>query len=63
VVLSGLSLRSSDTFLKELSGSGKTTIGRAFCERHPDWEFIDGDWFFLSNKPSVILSNNEVATN
>lgn len=49
--------------LSGLSGSGKTTIGKSFVEGKPDWEFIDGDWFFLKGKPKVELSSGELVSN
>ena len=50
------------TILSGLSGSGKTTIGELFCAKN-GWKFIDGDSFFLRDKPKVTLSNGEVASN
>jgi len=49
--------------LSGLSGSGKTTIGTLFCQRNKGWEFVDGDWFFLADKPKVLLSNGDMVSN
>ena len=62
-----------------LSGSGKTTVGKAFCQSREanhdiicrqrqicqqyNWTFIDGDWFYLAKKPQVQLSNGEMVSN
>ena len=49
--------------LSGLSGSGKTTLGNYFVNLYNDWTFIDGDWFFLRDKPKVLLSNGDIVPN
>ncbi len=49
--------------LSGLSGSGKTTIGKEFAASHREWVFIDGDWFYNNNKPTVTLSNGQLVSN
>jgi uridine kinase len=48
--------------LSGLSGSGKSTIGKMFAEKH-NYEYVDGDWFFHKVKPQVTLSSGEVVSN
>ena len=52
-------------FLSGLSGTGKTTIGKAFVEKYKDegWIFKDQDDFFRDEKPKVTLSNGSVKSN
>jgi adenylate kinase family enzyme len=49
--------------LSGLSGSGKTTLGKYYCGQHREYEFIDGDDFYLENKPKITLKNGMIASN
>ena len=48
--------------LSGLSGSGKSTLAQHFCSKF-DWTFIEGDRFFLKNKPKVELSDGQSVSN
>lgn len=46
-----------------LSGSGKSTVSREFCNSYEGWTFIEGDRFFKRQKPKVKLSSGEIVNN
>ena len=46
-----------------LSGCGKTTVGRKLAAILPNAIFIDGDQFYLKEKPKVILSDGSAVSN
>lgn len=48
--------------LSGLSGAGKTTLGMAYAKRY-GYDFVDGDSFFLTQKPKVRLSDGSLASN
>lgn len=48
--------------LSGLSTSGKSFIGKLFCQKH-GWAFIDGDWYFHKKKPSATISTGELVSN
>lgn len=45
-----------------ISGSGKTTLGQILATRL-GYHFVDLDWFYKENKPSVRLSNGKIKAN
>ena len=48
--------------LSGISGAGKTTVGKKLSQQS-GWHFVDGDDFFLENKPKYTLSDGSVCTN
>lgn len=41
-----------------LSGSGKTTVGKYYADRH-GYIFLDGDEFFKRDKPQIVLIDDD----
>lgn len=46
-----------------ISGCGKTTVGQNLATILPNTVFIDGDQFYLKEKPKVTLSDGTTASN
>jgi uridine kinase len=46
-----------------ISGTGKTTLGKAFVKKYDGWILIDQDFFYLKEKPLVLLSSGETVKN
>ena len=49
-------------FISGISGSGKSTLGKEIATQLHG-KFIDQDWFFVKNKPTIKLSNGKILKN